>query len=135
MFNCKVAPENERADLSRIELSDQNPSILRGPAHALYAGEPEIQVAEHDFMFSEATGSSGLSVADPNLLVDLRRSDERKKSESEGSEDEMRSISLAGCSYDLPNDYANMDRLESQIKRSLFAKASMALLLKRRNVN
>jgi hypothetical protein len=67
--------------------------------------------------------------------VDLRRSDERKKSESEDSEDEMRSISLAGCSYDLPNDYANMDRLESQIKRSLFAKASMALLLKRRNVN
>ena len=86
-------------------------------------------------MFSEATGSSGLSVVDPNPLVDLRRSDERKKSESEDSEDEMRSISLAGCSYDLPNDYANMDRLESQIKRSLFAKASMALLLKRRNVN
>jgi hypothetical protein len=28
-----------------------------------------------------------------------------------------------------------MGRLESQIKRSLFAKASMALLLKRRNVN
>ncbi len=55
-------------------------------------------MAEHDFMFSEATGSSGLSVADPNLLVDLRRSDERKKSESEGSEDEMRSISLSGCS-------------------------------------
>ena len=72
-------------------------------------------MAEHDFMFSEATGSSGLSVADPNPLVDLRRSDERKKSESEDSEDEMRSISLAGCSYDLPNDYANMDRLESQI--------------------
>ena len=92
-------------------------------------------MAEHDFMFSEATGSSGLSVADPNLLVDLRRSDGRKKSESEDSEDEMRSISLAGCSYYMPNDYANMGRLESQIKRSLFAKASMALLLKRRNVN
>jgi hypothetical protein len=92
-------------------------------------------VAEHDFMFSEATSSSGLSVADPNLLVDLRRSDGRKKSESEDSEEEMWSISLAGCSYDLPNDYANMDRLESQIKRSLFAKASMALLLKRRNAN
>ncbi len=68
-------------------------------------------MAEHDFMFSEATGNSGLSVVDPNLLVDLRRSDERKKSED--SEDEMRSISLAGCSFDLPNDYANMDRLES----------------------
>jgi len=92
-------------------------------------------VAEHDFMFSEATGSSGLSVVDPNPLVDLRRSDERKKSESEDSEDEMRSISLSGCSYNLPDDYASMGRLESQIKRSLFAKASMALLLKRRNVN
>ncbi|MFN9960316.1 MAG: hypothetical protein ACK55I_45110, partial [bacterium] len=68
-------------------------------------------------------------------LVDLRRSDERNQSDSEDSEDERRSIALSGCSYNLPDDYANMGRLESQIKRSLFAKASMALLLKRRNVN
>jgi hypothetical protein len=115
-------------------MNDQIPNILRGPAHALYAGEPAVQVAEHAFMFSEATGSSGLSVEGPNLLVDLGKSNERKRSESEDSEDEMRSISLAGCSYDLPSDYANIDRLESQIKRSLFARASMAFLLKKRNV-
>ncbi len=114
-FNCKVASDNEGADLSGIEMSDQNPSILRGPAHVLYAGEPDVQMAEHDFMFSEATGSSGLSMECPNLLVDLGRSNKRKRSESDDSEDEMRSLSLAGCSYDLPSDYANIYKLESQI--------------------
>jgi hypothetical protein len=132
-FNCKVASESEGADLSGIEMSDQNSSILRGPAHVLYheedrnVGEPVVQMAEHDFMFSEATGSSGLSMGGPNLLVDLGKSNERKRSESEDSEDEMRSISLVGCSYDLPNDHAIIYKLESHIKRSLFAKASMAL--------
>jgi hypothetical protein len=66
-------------------MSDQNSSILRGPARVLYheedrnAGEPVVQMAEHDFMFSEATGSSGLSMDCPNLLVDLGKSNERKK--------------------------------------------------------
>jgi hypothetical protein len=135
-----VAAANERVDLSGFEMSDQNPSILRGPAHVLYhggdrnVGEPVIQMAEHDFMFGEATGSSGLSRECPNMLVSLKGDKERKRSESNDSEEEMRNISLAGCSYDLPNDYANIDKLESQIKRSLFARASMALLMRKRNV-
>jgi hypothetical protein len=135
-----VVTESERADLSGFEMSNQNPSILRGPAHVLYhgedrnVGEPVIQMAEHDFMFGEATGSSGLSMECPNMLVGSKGAKERKGSESNDSEEEMRSISLAGCSYDLPNDYANIDKLESQIKRSLFARASMALLMRKRNV-
>jgi len=47
-------------------MSEQNPGILRGPAHALFVGEggsvgdPTPQMDEHAFMFPDMAGASQL---------------------------------------------------------------------------
>jgi hypothetical protein len=114
----KVSFGAGEADPSGLEMSEQNPGILRGPAHALFVGEggsvgdPIPQIDEHAFVFPDMAGASSLSMDQPNLLVDLGRSERMKESDSDT---EMRSISLTGCSYDLPSDVVGFDRLERQV--------------------
>lgn len=137
----KVSSGAGEADPSGLEMSEQNPGILRGPAHALFVGEggsvgdPTPQMDEHAFMFPDMAGASSLSMDQPNLLVDLGRSERMKESESDDSDTEMRSISLTGCSYDLPSDVVGFDRLERQVKRSMFARASLSFLMGKRNIS
>jgi hypothetical protein len=42
---------------------------------------------------------------------------------------------LTGCSYDLPSDVVGFDRLERQVKRSMFARASLSFLMGKRNIS
>ena len=115
-----------------MEMSDQNPSLFPSLGGV---GELVLPEAEHAFVGDGAAGSSNLTAQHPNLRVDLKKSADRKRSESDDSEGDLESISLGGQSYDFSSDLTDFSKQESKIRRALFNKASLNFLLKKRNMS